>query len=146
MCNAYRRAMFFVTYIQGLLVNEWVIAVSRWLNRQIQNGIADDNEDLWTEVAVAFTRCFANTLERERAQVELKRGIKMKDGDIDMYMANFEQLARKAGYRLDTPQTINIFTDGLPQELYRRSTSSMSPGITKNGKTPRYDDRSSTYT
>ena len=44
----------------------------------------------------------------------------MKDGDIDTYVANFEQLARKAGYRLDTPQTINIFTDGLPQELYAK--------------------------
>ena len=120
MCNAYRRAMFFLTYIQGPLVNEWVIAVSHWLNRQIQNGIADDNEDLWTEVTVAFTRCFTNTLGRERAQAELKRGIKMKDGDIDMYVANFEQLARKAGYRLDTPQTIDIFTDGLPQELYAK--------------------------
>ena len=72
MRNAYQRAMFFLTYIQGPLVNEWVIAVSRWLNRQIQNGIADDNEDLWTEVAVAFIRRFANTLERERAQAELK--------------------------------------------------------------------------
>ena len=112
--------MFFLTYIQGPLINEWVIAVSRWLNRQIQNGIADDNEDLWTEVAVTFTRCFANTLERERAQAELKQGIKMKDGDIDMYVANFEQLARKAGYCLDTLQTIDIFTDGLPQELYAK--------------------------
>ena len=67
-----------------------------------------------------FTRHFANTLERERAQAELKRGIKMKDGDIDAYVANFEQLAQKAGYRLDTPQTIDIFTDGLPQELYAK--------------------------
>ena len=120
MCNAYHQAMFFLTYIQGPLVNEWVIAVSRWLNWQIQNGIADNNEDLWTEVAVAFTRRFANVLERERAQVELKQGIKMKDGDIDTYLANFEQLAQKAGYRLDTPQTINIFTDGLLQELYAK--------------------------
>ena len=44
----------------------------------------------------------------------------MKDGDIDAYVANFEQLTRKAGYHLDTPQTIDIFTDGLPQELYAK--------------------------
>ena len=112
--------MFFLTYIQGPLINEWVIAVSCWLNRQVQNRIADDNEDLWTKVAVAFTRRFANMLERERAQAELKRGIKMKDGDIDAYVANFEQLAWKAGYCLDTPQTIDIFTDELPQELYAK--------------------------
>ena len=120
MRNAYHQAMFFLTYIQGPLINEWVIVVSCWLNQKIQNGIADDHEDLWTEVAVAFTRRFANTLERERVQAELKRGIKMKDGDLDAYIANFEQLAQKAGYHLDTPQTIDIFTDGLPQELYAK--------------------------
>ena len=44
----------------------------------------------------------------------------MKDGDIDSYVANFEQLAWKAGYWLDTPQTIDLFTNGLPQELYKK--------------------------
>ena len=48
--------MFFLTYIQGSVVNEWIIAVSQWLNRQIQSGILDDNEDLWTEVAMTFAR------------------------------------------------------------------------------------------
>src|SRR5260370_26027162 len=102
--------MFFLTYIQGPLINEWVIALSRWLNRQIQNGVLDTQEDLWMEVAHAFTRRFANTLEKERAQAELKRGIKMKDGDIDAYVANFEQLARKTGYQHDTTQTLDLFT------------------------------------
>ena len=44
----------------------------------------------------------------------------MKDGDIDAYVANFEQLAQKAGYRLNTPQTIDLFTDGLPKDLYEK--------------------------
>ena len=57
--------MFFLTYIQGPLVNEWVVALSRWLNCQIQNGVPDTQEDLWTEVARAFMRRFANTLEKE---------------------------------------------------------------------------------
>src|SRR5258707_11488542 len=44
----------------------------------------------------------------------------MKDGDIDTYVAHFEQLARKAGYRLDTLQTLDLFTDGLPRDLYEK--------------------------
>src|SRR5260370_499582 len=68
MSNAYRRAMFFLTYIQGPLVNEWVVALSRWLNRQVQNGVPDTQEDLWTEVARTFMQRFTNTLEKERAQ------------------------------------------------------------------------------
>src|SRR5260370_31329276 len=44
----------------------------------------------------------------------------MRDGDIDAYVANFKQLARKASYQLDTPQTIDLFTDGLPKDLYEK--------------------------
>jgi hypothetical protein len=35
MRNAYQRAMLFLTYIQGLLVNEWVKGVNAWLCNQI---------------------------------------------------------------------------------------------------------------
>jgi len=32
MINPYRRAMFFLTYIKGVQVNEWVMAVNWWLS------------------------------------------------------------------------------------------------------------------
>ena len=44
----------------------------------------------------------------------------MKDGDIDVYVTTFEQLARKAGYPLDSDLTLDFFTDGLPHELYEK--------------------------
>src|SRR5260370_25288907 len=44
----------------------------------------------------------------------------MRDGDIDSYVAHLKQLARKAGYQLDTLQTVNLFTDGLPKDLYEK--------------------------
>src|SRR6266702_7378819 len=44
MMNPYRQAMFFLTYIKGMQVNEWVIAVNRWLARQIQGGINQMDE------------------------------------------------------------------------------------------------------
>jgi len=44
MINPFRRAMFFLTYIKGLWVNEWVMAVNRWLARQIQGGITTNDE------------------------------------------------------------------------------------------------------
>jgi len=31
MINPYRRAMFFLTYIKGTRVNEWVMAINQWL-------------------------------------------------------------------------------------------------------------------
>jgi hypothetical protein len=35
MRNAYQRAMLFLTYIQGPIVNEWVKGVNAWLRGQI---------------------------------------------------------------------------------------------------------------
>src|SRR6266704_1147339 len=47
MVNPYRQAMFFLTYIKGSCVNEWVVAVNRWLTRQLQGGILNTDERLW---------------------------------------------------------------------------------------------------
>ncbi len=68
MINPYQQAMFFLTYIKGAQVNEWVMAVNRWLARQIQGGINTADERLWNEVAASFTRHFADSLVKENAQ------------------------------------------------------------------------------
>src|SRR6266702_6381136 len=41
MTNPYQQAMFFLTYIKGTHVNVWVVAVNRWLTRQLQGGITN---------------------------------------------------------------------------------------------------------
>ena len=112
--------MFFLTYIKGTRVNEWVMAVNRWLARQIQGGINTADERLWNEVAASFTRCFADSLAKENAQSILQAGVKMKGEDIDAYIVEIEELIRLAEYRFDVPQTIEVFTDGLPTGLYQK--------------------------
>ena len=54
MINPYRRAMFFLTYIKGSRINEWVMAVNQWLAQQIQGGINTMDECLWNKVASSF--------------------------------------------------------------------------------------------
>ncbi len=120
MINPYRRAMFFLTYIKGSRVNEWVMAVNRWLARQIQGGINTADEQLWNEVAASFTRRFADSLAKENAQSILRAGVKMKGEDIDAYVVEIEELIRLAEYRFDVPQTIETFMDGLPTGLYQK--------------------------
>jgi len=44
MMNPYQQAMFFLTYVKGTNVNEWVMAVNQWLNRQLQGGIPTTDE------------------------------------------------------------------------------------------------------
>jgi len=120
MINPYRRAMFFLTYIKGTHVNEWVMAVNQWLARQIQGGIATNDERLWNEVTTSFTQQFADSLAKENAQAILQAGIKMKGEDIDAYIVEIEELIRLAEYRFDVPQTIETFTNGLPTGLYQK--------------------------
>ncbi|KAH9013476.1 hypothetical protein EDB85DRAFT_2158170 [Lactarius pseudohatsudake] len=128
MSNPYQRAMIFLTYIRGSRVNEWLVAISRWLNRQVsQERVLDANPWLWTQVLIAFNRRFADTLEKERAQATLKKGIKMRDGDIDAYVTLFENLTRQAGYRPDSSLTLDFFTNGLPKELFEKCYQWDSP-------------------
>ena len=120
MMNPYRRATLFLTYVKGTRVNEWVMAVNRWLARQLQGGVNTMDERLWNEVAASFTRRFADSLAKENAQAMLRAGIKMKGEDIDVYIVKIEELIRLAEYRFDVPQTIETFMDGLPTGLYQK--------------------------
>jgi hypothetical protein len=55
MRNAYQRAMLFLTYIQGPVVNEWVKGVNAWLRGQIiHQRWASTDERLWNEVVDSF--------------------------------------------------------------------------------------------
>ena len=57
--------------------------------------------------------------ERERAGDTLQRGIHIKPGDLDAYIAEYKVLIEMVGYDLNSRLTLKIFTDGLPMELYK---------------------------
>ena len=119
--NPYQRSMMFLTYIQGAHVSEWVASQHRWLQEQVTtNGVLTTSNWLWNTLERAFRRTFADTMSQERAQAELKRGVKMEKQNLDEYVAKFERLVRHAGYDLDNLQTIDLFTAGLPNQLYQK--------------------------
>src|ERR1700689_5335449 len=118
MINPYQRTMLFLSYIQGSLIGEWVRGQHAWLNNQIVSGRLTVEESLWRTVLRNFRENFANILEREVAEARLRDGIKMKDGKIDDYIAEFEQLVRHAGYNPDDPQRLSRLTSALPHQSY----------------------------
>ncbi len=102
--------MFFLTYIKGTRVNEWVMAVNRWLARQIQGGINMADERLWNEVAASFMQRFADSLAKENAQSILQAGVKMKGEDIDGYIVMYRPSSSPA-----RPRTcIGTLVDDIP--------------------------------
>jgi hypothetical protein len=128
MHNPYQRAMFFLTYIQGNLVNEWVKGVNTWLCTQvITQGWATTDERLWNGVISAFNRQYADVLEQEKAQAELGRGLRMQNGDLDGLITRFEQLVCHANYNVNQPLVLQIFTDALPHTMYKYIFKNVQP-------------------
>jgi hypothetical protein len=128
MHNPYQRAMFFLTYIQGNLVNEWVKGVNAWLRTQVTTqGWATTDEHLWNGVIGAFNRQYADVLEQEKAQAELGRGLCMQNGDLDGLITRFEQLVRHANYDVNQPLVLRIFTDALPHTMYEYIFKNIQP-------------------
>jgi hypothetical protein len=80
MRNTYQRAMLFLTYIQGPLVNKWVKGVNAWLHNQIttQHWVTN-NERLWDSTIGAFNQQYADILEQEKAQAKLAKGLCWKE-------------------------------------------------------------------
>jgi hypothetical protein len=119
MRNAYQRAMLFLTYIQGPIVNEWVKGVNAWLRGQIiHQRWAPTDERLWIEVFDSFNRQFANVMEQEDAQATLAKGLQLEKGDLDKLITEFEQLVRHAGYNINQDLVLRIFTSALPNSMY----------------------------
>jgi hypothetical protein len=119
MRNAYQRSLLFMTYIQGLLVNEGIKSMNAWLRLQItRNGRPTNDEWLWDSTLLSFNRQYADILGQEKARAELERGFKMEKGDIDAYIAKFEQVIRQAGLDVDQPLVVNKLARGLPREMY----------------------------
>jgi len=83
---------------------------------QVQTGVVPTEENLWRTVETRFRQAFTNTAEKANAQHQL-RDFKMKGDDIDTYISQFQNLAKKAGYTLDESVTLGMFADGLPPKL-----------------------------
>ena len=111
--------MIFLTFLQGDLVKTWVLSAMNWLHEMTDNnGWAQTDRRLYQEIELDFRRAFADTLEGERAKAILCNGVRMMEGNIDAYVAQFDALVAQAGYDLDDLQTIEKFMNGLPTALW----------------------------
>ena len=131
----YSRCMLFLTFCKGPLMVTWASTIARDIaNRARQPGVGIRNERLWTHLVNSFRRQYADTMERERAEDILQRGIKMKGENLDNYVSRYEALTLEAGYRRDDPLCLRKFTDGLPHDLYKDCMHLDRPGTYKQWK------------
>ena len=134
MMEPYARAMLFLTYIQGGNTTEWVDQLGDWLEFQIDPcnhyHTTVNNEWLWESIELAFNRQFSDKLTQEHAMAELKARIKMKGEELDDYVSHFETLVHQAGLAINDQLVLNIFTTGLPYNMYKELYNIQPPLIT----------------
>ena len=88
-----------------------------------------NNKWLWDSVELAFNHQFADKLTQEHTLAELKAGIKMKGEELDDYISHFEALVRHAGLAINDQLVVNIFSTGLPYNMYKELYNIQPPLI-----------------
>jgi hypothetical protein len=113
----FTRTMLFLSFIKGPNIQEWVAAQIEWLGDQLAGGAQVHNKYLWRTILDRFKDAFTDTMSVEKAERAIKE-IRMKDGDLDGYIAKFEQLAHISGHDLNAKGTWTMFAEGLPKMLH----------------------------
>ena len=108
--------MTFLSYIRGPLVNDWVQEQAQWLVDQITAGVLQIKENLWHTINTRFRQAYTDTAESAKAQHKLKM-LHMTKDNLDDFISRFQNLANKAGYDLDQQVTLNLFQNGLLNNL-----------------------------
>jgi len=116
MTNPYRRTMTFLSYIRGPLIDDWVQEQAQWLVDQMTGGVLQTEENLWRTIDTRFRQAYTDTAESAKAQHELK-SLHMTKDNLDDFISKFQNLANKAGYDLDQCVTLDLFQNGLPNNL-----------------------------
>ncbi len=108
--------MTFLSYIRGPLVDDWVQEQAQWLVDQVINGVLQTEENLWNTIETRFCQAYTDTAESTKAQHKLTSLHMVKD-NLDDFISKFQNLAKKAGYDLNQKVTLDLFQNGLPNNL-----------------------------
>ncbi len=108
-----------LTFIKGEHVQDWAHEVMKNMEDRLEstlNPMLETNEYHWDYFEDAFRDTFTDTSEREDADNKLQN-LHMKDGNLDQYIAEFNQLTHLADRNDETRGLIPLFHQGLPYGL-----------------------------
>jgi hypothetical protein len=94
MKQAYNRVLMALIYIKGPKVDDWQEAQ---LEELVNTNLHPDNKALWTNFEQKFKDAYTNS-NKKRAAYDKLMTLQMKGGDIDMYIATFDNLLAKVGW------------------------------------------------
>jgi hypothetical protein len=95
----------------------WVQCSLVWLDLvEGDNSIIPFGMTAWDILERDFRKNFIDYAEHKRAQDQMQE-LKMKDRNVDQYIADFSHLGLRAGLSLDEPTVLRLFARGLPRPL-----------------------------
>ena len=115
----YKRVALCISYMRGPRVEDWADERQEHMDKEVADGLVKEYEGHWVDFRKAFQNTFTDLAEGITAEKDLKE-LRMKEGDIDTYIATFKKLARLAGYDEKEHGLISIFKKGLPNGLALR--------------------------
>ncbi|KAN0116491.1 hypothetical protein V8E52_005872 [Russula decolorans] len=120
--NPKRRVALALTYIRGPKVDAWVAqqydALSTKANHALarRHGADTDKEALWEDFIAEFKCAFAEPSWEVFGRLE---NLRMAGYDVEMYIATFENLMRRAECKRESGPMVHYFRQGLPTNLER---------------------------
>jgi hypothetical protein len=112
----YKRVALCISYMRGPKVEDWADERQEHMDKEVTDGLVKEYEGHWVDFRKAFQNTFTDLAEGITAEKDLKE-LRMKEGDIDTYIATFKKLARLAGYKETEHGLTSIFKKGLPNSL-----------------------------
>lgn len=125
--NPKRRVALALTYIRGPKVDAWVSQqYDALLSTKTNHALArrrahadsesDTDEALWEDFVAEFKRAFAQPSWEVFARLE---SLRMAGDEVEMYIATFEDLMRRAECKRESGPMVHYFRQGLPTNLER---------------------------
>jgi hypothetical protein len=120
--NPKQRVALALTYIRGPKVDAWVAQQYDALSTKVNHALArtphadTDEEALWEDFIAEYKRAFAEPSWEVFARLEKLR---MAGDDVEMYIAAFENLMRRAECKRESGPMVHYFRQGLPTNLER---------------------------
>jgi hypothetical protein len=109
-----RRIAIVLTLMEGPNVAGWKRDMGTWINSLDP---ADNIPAIWNQFLYKFSQQFQDSQAQPCARMKLQ-SLKMKNYDIDQYIAEFEQTARDVGYMQGNKETKEFFINGLPSQIF----------------------------
>jgi hypothetical protein len=104
-----------LTLIKGDQVDTWTELMGNWIDRLRPH---ENIPAVWDAFLREFTKRFQDAGAEQKARTALEK-LRMSNNEIDQYIANFEEEARKAGYTTGSPELTQRFLKGLPTTILK---------------------------